>query len=50
VVNGLRKEVVASASAGEIFDPGLHQDYSAQVRVWTTEANSFWYRQEPQSF
>ena len=32
------------ASAGDILDPGLHQDYSAQVRVWTIEANSFWDR------
>ena len=38
------------ASAGEILDRGLHQDYSAQVRVWTTEANSFWDSQEAQSF
>jgi hypothetical protein len=40
----------AGASAGDIWVPGLHQDYSAQVRVWTTEANNFWDRQEPQSF
>jgi hypothetical protein len=34
----------------KILVPGLHWDYSAQVRVWTTEANSFWDRREPQSF
>jgi hypothetical protein len=36
--------------AGYILDPGLHRDYSAQVIVWITEANSFWDRWEPQSF
>jgi hypothetical protein len=30
--------------------PGLHSGKSAQVRVWTTEASSFWDRREPQSF
>jgi hypothetical protein len=30
--------------------PRLLRDYSAQVRVWTTEANSFWDRQKPHSF
>ena len=30
--------------------PGFHQDWSAQVRVWTAETNSFWDRQKPQSF
>ena len=29
---------------------GYHQDWSAQVRVWTAEANSFWVRRKPQSF
>jgi hypothetical protein len=32
------------------MDQGLHGKKSAQVRVCTTEANSFWDRQEPQSF
>jgi hypothetical protein len=30
--------------------PGFRQDWSAQVRVWTAEANSFWDRQKSQSF
>jgi hypothetical protein len=30
--------------------PRFCQDWSAQVRVWTGEANSFWDRQKPQSF
>jgi hypothetical protein len=45
-----KKFFSAWASAGDILVPGLHQDYSAQVRVWATEANSFWDRREPQSF
>lgn len=28
----------------------VSQDWSVQVRVWTTEAKSFWNRQKPQSF
>ena len=35
---------------GAILVPRPLRDYSAQVRVWTTEPNSFWVRQEPQSF
>jgi hypothetical protein len=30
--------------------PRLGRKQPAQVRVWTTEANSFWVRREPQSF
>jgi hypothetical protein len=30
--------------------PRFCQDWSAQERVWTVEANSFWDRQKPQSF
>jgi hypothetical protein len=30
--------------------PRFHQDWSAQVRVWTSKANSFWDRQKPHSF
>jgi hypothetical protein len=38
-------------SLKEIQDvPGLRGGQSAQVRVWTTEASSFWDRREPQSF
>ena len=29
--------------------PRFYQDWSAQVRVWTAEANSFWDRQKPQA-
>jgi hypothetical protein len=32
-----------------IFNKTIKEE-SAQVRVWTTEANSFWDRQKPQSF
>jgi hypothetical protein len=42
--------IMAWASVGDILVLGLHRDYSAQVWVWTTEANRFWDRQEPQSF
>jgi hypothetical protein len=38
------QEGFAGASVGAILVPGSHQDLSAQVRVWTTEANSFWDR------
>ena len=38
------QEGFASAFAGDILDSGLHRDYSVHVRVWTTEANSFWDR------
>jgi hypothetical protein len=31
-------------SGEAILVPGSLRDYSAQVRVWTTEANSFWDR------
>jgi hypothetical protein len=41
-------EGFAWASAGDILVPRLHRDYSAQVRVWTTEAKSFWNRREAQ--
>jgi hypothetical protein len=41
------REVFAS---GTILAPGLRRKLSAQTRVWITEANSFWDRQEPQSF
>jgi hypothetical protein len=44
------QEGFAWASAGDILDYGPHLDYSAQVRVCTTVANSFWDRLEPQSF
>jgi hypothetical protein len=43
-------ERFAWASAANILVPGLRWEFSAQVRVWTTEANSFWNRWEPQSF
>jgi hypothetical protein len=43
-------ERFARALAADILVPGFHQEYSAQVRVWNTEANSFWDRWEPQSF
>jgi hypothetical protein len=35
---------------GAILVPRPLRDYSAQVRVWTTEPNSFWDRQKPHSF
>jgi hypothetical protein len=44
------RETSASGSAGAISVPGLSGGQSAQVRVWTTEASSFWDRREPQSF
>jgi hypothetical protein len=44
------QEASASGSAGAISVLGLHCGESAQVRVWTTEASSFWDRQESQSF
>jgi hypothetical protein len=34
----------------DMLAPGLRRKMSAQTRVWTTEANSFWDRREPQSF
>jgi hypothetical protein len=45
----LRKSIclapaVAGTSAGDILVPRSCLDKSAQVRVWTTEANSFWDR------
>ena len=30
--------------------PGLLRDWSAQVRVWTEEVDSFWDRKRPHSF
>ena len=44
------REASASGSMGAILVPGLCGGQSAQVRVWTTEASSFWDRREPQSF
>jgi hypothetical protein len=43
-------EASASGSAEAILVPGLRGGQSAQVRVWTTEASSFWDTREPQSF
>ena len=44
------QERFAWASATDILVPGPHWVYSAQVRVWNTEAKSFWDRGKPQSF
>jgi hypothetical protein len=38
------------ALAGATLAPGLHVGQTAWVKVWNTEASSFWDRQEPQSF
>jgi hypothetical protein len=43
-------EASASGSVEATLVPGLRGGQSAQVRVWTTEASSFWDRREPQSF
>jgi hypothetical protein len=42
------REVSASGSVGATLVPGLRGGQAAQVRVWNTEASSFWYRREPQ--
>jgi hypothetical protein len=44
------REVSASGSAGATLTPGHCGEQAAQVRVWNTEASSFWDRREPQSF
>jgi hypothetical protein len=46
----LKRRGFASGSAGAILAPGLRRKLSAQTRLWTTEANSFCDRREPQSF
>ena len=38
------------APAGATLAPGLRRGQAARVRVWNTEASSFWDRREPQSF
>jgi hypothetical protein len=43
------QEASASGSAGATLVLGLRGGQSAQVRVWNTEASSFWDRREPQS-
>ena len=45
LVEDIKKEFIRA-----ILVPRSCQDKSAQVRVWTTEANSFWDRQKPQNF
>jgi hypothetical protein len=44
------KRFLPQAPAGATLVPGLHGGQAARVRVWNTEASSFWDRQEPQSF
>jgi hypothetical protein len=44
------QEVSASGSSGATLVPGLRGGQAALVRVWNTEASSFWDRREPQSF
>jgi hypothetical protein len=44
------REASASASEGATLVPGLRGGQAAQVRVWNTEASSFWDRPEPESF
>jgi hypothetical protein len=46
----LARDASASSSAVAILVPGLCRGQSAQVRVWTTEASSFWDTRGPQSF
>ena len=44
------REVSASGSAVATLAPGLCEGQAARVRVWNTEASSFWDRREPESF
>jgi hypothetical protein len=43
------REASASCSVGATLVPGLLKGQAARVRVWNTEASSFWDRREPQS-
>jgi hypothetical protein len=44
------QETSASASAEATLVLGLRGGQAAWVRVWDTEASSFWDRREPQTF
>jgi hypothetical protein len=44
------REGFTTASGEPSWVPRFHQDWSAQVRLWTAEANRFWDRRKPQSY
>jgi hypothetical protein len=44
------KRFLPQAPAGAALVPGLRGGQAARVRVWNTEASSFWDRREPESF
>jgi hypothetical protein len=46
VIEFLKCEDFDSGAAGATLVPGLSGKQPAQVRVWTTEAKSFWDRRE----
>ena len=48
--SALPERFLPQAPAGATLVPGLCGGQAAWVRVWNTEASSFWDRREPESF